>query len=60
MEGIELTNEEYLSLIEEAALNYGYESSEALVEQNGGREVVEKALLEEKVLRFLRDSSIMN
>lgn len=60
VEGIELTNEEYLNLIEEAALNYGYESSEALVEQNGGREVVEKALLEEKVLRFLRDHSIMN
>lgn len=60
VEGIEITNEEYIKLIEEKAANYGYESGEMLEKQNGGREKVEKALLEEKVLLFLREHSNLN
>ncbi len=60
VEGIKITDEEYLKLIEEAALNFGYESAKVLEEKNGGRDKVEKALLENKVLSFLREHSIMN
>lgn len=57
IEGLALSDEEYEERLKEAAKQYQYESPEELETAYGGREVIEKVLLEDKTMEFLRSSA---
>ncbi len=57
LEGITLTEDEYQQRVEEINLQYGYETTEDLEASYGGRDELEKVLLQEKTIEFLRSVS---